>query len=189
MVKKVLVRFFSRLYSDEVFGYAAQISYYLLLSLFPFLVLLTYVLAKTQTLNLEQILQYLLDYDLAPAAAIEVMESVIEDLRIPTGMLSFYVIVVLWCASRGIRAIMNGIHMAFRTHEPRGIVVSFLRSFFYTLAFAVILISYMLLVLFGDLIFSWLIRTFHLAILGNHVFSLIRYLFPIVLMYVIYILL
>ena len=189
MAKQVLFKLISRFRYDDINGYAAQISFYLLLSLFPFLILLAAVLARTQVLDLSQLLVYLRDYDIIPPAALDLVESVFQDLRIPTGTLSFYVIIVLWCASRGIRAIMNGIHMAFRTRESRGIVATFLRSFFYTIAFALLLILFMALVLFGDFLFSWLLKTFRLEILENWLFSLARSLIPILFMYVICLLL
>ena len=189
MAKQVLFKLISRFRYDDINGYAAQISFYLLLSLFPFLILLAAVLARTQVLDLSQLLVYLRDYDIIPPAALDLVESVFQGLRIPTGTLSFYVIIVLWCASRGIRAIMNGIHMAFRTRESRGIVATFLRSFFYTIAFALLLILFMALVLFGDFLFSWLLKTFRLEILENWLFSLARSLIPILFMYVICLLL
>ena len=189
MVKQVIFKLISRFRYDDINGYAAQISFYLLLSLFPFLILLTVGLTQTRILDLPQVLAHLRAYDIFPAAALDLVESVIQDLRIPTGALSFYIIIVLWCASRGIRAIMNGIHMAFRTRDSHGLIASFLRSFFYTLAFAVLLISFMALVLFGDFLFSWLTQTFALHFLESWGVSLARYIIPILFMYVIYMLL
>ena len=187
MCKQVLFKLISRFRYDDISGYAAQISFFLLLSLFPFIILLTVVLAQTHILDITQLFSFLREYDAFPPDALDFIEEVVQNLKIPTATLSFFTIVVIWCASRGVRAIMNGIHMAFRTRDSHGIVVKFLRSFFYTLTFAVMIVLLIVLILFGDFLFAWLQQIFRLPL--PRLVNLGRYLIPSFFLLCLYLLL
>ncbi len=186
MLKQLIYKLIPRFRYDDITAYAAQVSFYMLLSLFPLLILLATVLAQTDLLNIEQVLQMLRSSNLFPDVAISVIESTLTELELPTGSISFYIIVVIWSASRGIRAVMNGIHMAFRTREAHNLFLRFLLSFFYTICFVLMLVLFAVLVVFGDSLFNWLSSLFKLSFLVSGLVRLIRYLIPLGFMLVLY---
>ena len=189
MFKQLLEKLVLRLRYDDITAYAAQISFYLLLSLFPLLILLATALTQTDWINMEQLLQMLRSSNLFPNMALSVVEDTFSELQLPTGSLSFYIIVVIWSASRGIRAVMNGIHMPFRTREAHGIILRFFLSVFYTICFVIMMVLFAILVVFGDGLFTWLSSVFRIAFLVSGLVRLIRYLIPLGFMLILYTLL
>ena len=189
MFKQLLEKLVLRLRYDDITAYAAQISFYLLLSLFPLLILLATALTQTDWINMEQLLQMLRSSNLFPDMALSVVEDTFSELQLPTGSLSFYIIVVIWSASRGIRAVMNGIHMPFRTREAHGIILRFFLSVFYTICFVIMMVLFAILVVFGDGLFTWLSSVFRISFLVSGLVRLIRYLIPLGFMLILYTLL
>ena len=189
MFKQLLEKLVLRLRYDDITAYAAQISFYLLISLFPLLILLATALTQTDWINMEQLLQMLRSSNLFPDMALSVVEDTFFELQLPTGSLSFYIIVVIWSASRGIRAVMNGIHMPFRTREAHGIILRFFLSVFYTICFVIMMVLFAILVVFGDGLFTWLSSVFRISFLVSGLVRLIRYLIPLGFMLILYTLL
>ena len=189
MFKLLLNKINPRFRNDDVTAYAAQISFYLLLSLFPLMILLAAVFVRTKLINLDQFFQMLRSSNMFPDIAITVVESTLKELEIPTRSISFYIIIVIWSASRGIRAIMNGIHLAFRTREAHNLLLRFFLSFFYTIFFVMLLVIFVVFVLFGDSLFSWFSSVFKLLFLVSGLVRLIRYLIPLGFMLILYTLL
>lgn len=189
MFKQIIYKLIPRIRFDDITGYAAQISFYLLLSLFPLLILLAAILAQTNLIDISQLLQMLRGTNIFPEVALNLVETTLNELTVPTASISFYIIVVLWSASRGTRAVMNGIHMTFRTREAHNVFARFFLSLLYTLCFVLVIVLFAVLVVFGDALFSWLASTFHLFFLMSSVFSLIRHLVPLAFMLILYTLL
>ena len=115
MLKQILFKLIPRIRYDDMSAYAAQISFYLLMSLFPLLILLVTALTQMQLLDVTQLMEVLRRTNIFPDAALSVIEEVLGGVTMPSSSIPFYILVVLWSASRGTRAIMNGVHMAFRT--------------------------------------------------------------------------
>jgi membrane protein len=153
------------------------------------MILFAAIISQTSLFNLEQFFQMLKNSNLFPDMAIMVIESTLTELKLPTSSISFYIIVVIWSASRGIRAVMNGIHMAFRTREAHNLFLRFLLSFFYTICFVFLLVLFTVLVLFGDSLFTWLSSVFNLSFLVSSLVRIIRYLIPLGFMLILYTLL
>lgn len=189
MLKHLIFKLIPRLRFDDITAYAAQISFYLLLSLFPFLILLVTVLAQTHLIDVNQLMDMMHNTNIFPEIALRLIEDTFTGLTMPTASISFYIIVVIWSASRGIRAVMNGIHMAFRTKEAHNFVVRFLLSLFYTVCFVLMIVLFIALVVFGDSLFSWLSSSFHLFFLMSGIMRLVRYLIPLAFMLFLYTLL
>ena len=189
MLKQLIYKLIPRIRYDDISAYAAQISFYLLLSLFPFLILLATALTQTKLIDIEQLLEMLRGSKIFPDVALSVVEDTFLGVTMPGASISFYIIVVLWSASRGIRAVMNGIHMAFRTREAHNIVIRFLLSCFYTICFVLVVVLFASLVVFGDSLFSWLSSTFHLFFLMSGIVKLLRSLIPLGFTLLLYVLL
>ncbi len=189
MLKQILFKLIPRIRYDDMSAYAAQISFYLLMSLFPLLILLVTALTQMQLLDVTQLMEVLRRTNIFPDAALSVIEEVLGGVTMPSSSIPFYILVVLWSASRGTRAIMNGVHMAFRTREAHNIIVRFLLSLFYTVCFVVVVVLFAALVVFGDALFSWLSSTFHWFFLMSGVVQVIRYLVPLGFLIIIYTLL
>ena len=84
MFKELLLRMFRRLRHDDSTAYAAQITFYIVLSLFPFLLLLTNILSRLDfaSFDLESIFDMLRSSYVIPSAAIDVIETVFSEIRL-----------------------------------------------------------------------------------------------------------
>ncbi|GGN53999.1 YihY/virulence factor BrkB family protein [Oceanobacillus indicireducens] len=155
----VLKEFYERMEKVDVFGLAAQLAYFFLLSLFPFLLFL-FNLIGYFSLNEEVILQTIVDY--APPQVYDLIESNIESmLQIQSGgLLSVGIIGTLWAASNGVNAVRKALNRAYEIKPKRIFIIYRLLSILLTIGMFFVVIVALLLPVFGKMIgeyfFSWL---------------------------------
>lgn len=186
MLKQLFFKFLQRLRYDNIIGYAAQISFFLLVSLIPFLVLLMAALSRVEVVSLNFIAESLKQFEIFPEAFFNLIESSIIGVTMPSSTIPFYIFVVLWFASRGIRSIMNGIQMTFRTSETKNIIKHFLVSFLFTVAFILLLILFMVFIIFGDALSAFLSEKLHWSFLVEMVIKILRNIIPVFFLFIIY---
>ncbi|MBQ1367701.1 MAG: YihY/virulence factor BrkB family protein [Firmicutes bacterium] len=186
MIKIITFKFIKRLRTDDFMGYAAQISFYLLVSLIPLLIMMTALLGGSRIVELEMLLEILGDTHIFPASTLTMIDTMFQGVTLPTQSIPIYVILVIWFASRGIRAIMNAIHMTFRTRNSFSIPRHFLLSFFYTICFVLMIVLFVILIIFGDRLFTFLYQTFQKQIFISMIVRLIRYVIPLLFLLVFY---
>ena len=186
MIKQVFLKFVKRLRNDDFMGYAAQISFYLLVSLIPLLIMLAAFLGGSGIIDLGDLLEMLRSTKIFPDSTLTMVDSMFQGVTLPKQSIPVYIVLVIWFASRGIRAIMNAIHMTFRTRNSFSIPRHFLLSFFYTICFVLMIVLFMVLIVFGDRLFTFLSNTFHEQIFVSVIVTLIRYFIPLFMLLVFY---
>lgn len=155
----VLKEFYARMEKVDVFGLAAQLAYFFLLSLFPFLLFL-FNLIGYFSLDEEVILQTIVNY--APPQVYDLIESNIESmLQIQSGgLLSVGIIGTLWAASNGVNAVRKALNRAYEIKPKRIFIIYRLLSILLTIGMFFVVIVALLLPVFGKMIgeyfFSWL---------------------------------
>jgi membrane protein len=127
---------------------AAELSYYFLLSLFPFLIFLlsfTAYLPISPNDVLGMIEQY------APGDVSSMLESNIKDIlnNRNGGLLSFGIIAALWSASNGLNAIVRSFNVAYEVEENRSFLIVRLTSILLTVAMVITILIALLLPVFG----------------------------------------
>ena len=186
MIKKVTFKFIKRLRTDDFMGYAAQISFYLLVSLIPLLIMLAALLSGSRLIDLGTLLDMLRDTRILPASTVTMIETMFQGVTLPSQSIPIYVVLVIWFASRGIRAIMNAIHMTFRTRSSFSLPRHFMLSFFYTICFVLMIMLFVILIIFGDRLSNFLYETFKKQIFISMIVRLIRYMVPLLFLLVFY---
>lgn len=151
--------FYVRMEKVDVFGLAAQLAYFFLLSLFPFLLFL-FNLIGYFPLDEEIILRLIVDY--APPQVYELIESNIESLLNTQngGLLSIGIIGTLWAASNGVNAITKALNRAYGIRPRRIFLVYRLLSIAFTIGMFFIVIIALLLPLFGRMIGEYITSWF-----------------------------
>src|SRR5437868_454490 len=137
---------------DDIFGRAAQLSYYFLLALFPLLLFLTSLLgyfAQAGTQLRAELLNYL--GAVVPAQARTLINTTVDEVSRASGggKLSFGLLAALWAASNGMGAISDALNAAYNVKETRPWWKQRLVAIGLTLALAVLIISALVLVLYG----------------------------------------
>src|SRR5947208_4530259 len=137
---------------DDIFGRAAQLSYYFLLALFPLLLFLTSLLgyfAQAGTELRAELLHYL--GTVVPAQASTLINTTIDEVSKSAGggKLSFGLLAALWAASNGMGAICAALNVAYEVKETRSWWKVRLVAVALTIALSVLILSALLLVLCG----------------------------------------
>ena len=128
--------------------HAANTGYFLILSLFPALVLILSVLSYT-TLDVHNLLGFL--EGLIPAALLPEAEFLIFNTYENTTktVVGISAVTALWSASRGIYGLIKGLNVVYRVPENRGYFQVRLISMAYTFLFLLVLILTLVLHVFG----------------------------------------
>ena len=108
-----------RCYVDASFDAAAQVSFYFVLSLFPFLLMLAGLLGwLPTTTRWEEFATWLANY--LPSRTQHTMLTIMLDLsRSYRSFLSFGLLLTIWSASTGFLSLMNALSQAYGTKDRR----------------------------------------------------------------------
>ncbi len=108
--------------SDDALGLAAQLAYYLVLALFPFILFLVAVL---DTFSNPEFARYILDYlrQVLPEQVFGIIDDYVgqflgDDNSAP-GLLSLGILGTIWAASGAFSAIINALNKAYDVEETR----------------------------------------------------------------------
>jgi len=137
--------------ADDVWGYAAQLAYYFLFSLFPFFIFLAALLAYIPIPDLlEQVMALLGEF--LPATVLDmVQDNVLELVTQPRGgLLSFGILLALWIAASGIAAMTDSLNRAYGVREGRPFWKVRLIAVLLTIGLAALLLASMALLIFGS---------------------------------------
>lgn len=145
----------SRLWEDEVFVFAAQASFYIIIAAIPFLMLFMEILKFFIPVTQAEAVGFIRTF--VPAGLLGFVEMIIGELfSKSTTVLSITGITALWSASRGMAAIERGVKKVYKTHKDRFFMVDIAFSLLYTFFFVAALVATLLLMVFGGTIFSFL---------------------------------
>ena len=145
-------RIISRINDDEVFGRAAQLSYYFLLALFPLLLVLINLLgylAQEGTGFRLKLISYLAA--VMPSSAVTLVRTTLDEISASSGSgkLSLGLLAALWAASNGMGAISQTLNTAYNVRETRSWWKVRLVSVLLTIALAILIIAALAIVLYG----------------------------------------
>ncbi|NRG43146.1 YihY/virulence factor BrkB family protein [Bacillus sp. CRN 9] len=136
-----------RVQRDDVFGIAAQLAYFFLLSLFPLLIVLIAVLPYLPFTQ-EDIFSIVRDF--APEESMNLIENSINELSKRNGtLLSFGIIATLWSASNGINAIVRAFNRAYDVPESRSFLIARGVAILLTISMIFVFVVALLLPVFG----------------------------------------
>ena len=156
-------RVWAEIQNDNVFGRAAELSYYFLLALFPFLIFLTSVIGLvlgSGTGTRHTLFQYLAR--IMPPSAFQLIENTMIEVSSASGggKLSFGILAALWAASNGLGAITESLNTAYDLKETRAWWKQRLTAIGLTMALSVLIIGALVLVVAGGKIAEWLAATY-----------------------------
>lgn len=153
MVRKIKVfrlikDFIKKATEDSLPAYAAQATFFVLLSFFPFLILLVMVLSKVSFMKTNIILHIL---DFAPEQLDDYILYMVNDILFSNSN-SFTIITVLvtiWSSAKGIQALTYGLNKIYKVEKTKNYIFIRLVSAIYTLIFMLICIAIMVVYIFG----------------------------------------
>ncbi|MCP4573762.1 MAG: YihY/virulence factor BrkB family protein [bacterium] len=146
-----LVRLQREIGYDDVMGMAAQIAFYTMLALFPFLI---FLLSLISTFPLGEALQpellAALETQMPPESA-QYVTNIVMDLlpQSNRGLLSFGLLASLWGASMAVGALITTINRAYNIRPRRNLVTQKVLSIVLTLALSGLWLISMTIILVG----------------------------------------
>ena len=132
---------------------AAQASFWILISLIPFLM---FALTLLQTVRFEDTTLLFAFVKLLPSPVNAMLQELFSTLRAPSGLLSATVVLCVWSASNGMQALIKGLYAVFDIGHKPGFIRMRATAIFYTLAFAAVLLLSLGVLFFGDRLFTQL---------------------------------
>jgi membrane protein len=172
---------------DDALGLAAQLAYYLILALFPFILVLVSLLG---IFGSEELASIVLDYfrRVTPQEVYELIETYTEDIitgraKSP-GLLSFGILFTIWSASGAFAALINALNRAYDVQETRpfwkvrGIAVLM------TFGLSVLILLGVLLMVFGPSIGEAIANVFGLRETFEMVWNIVRW--PVALLLLVF---
>jgi len=136
MIKKVLIfttKLINKTMSDNIFALGAQLSYYMILSVFPFL-----IMAISLLCGYSEYIYTILD-SLSGVLPGEVHRIIFNALKYSVTScskpyLTTSMLIILWSATSGSAAIINGINVAYGFSTKKNFLFLRLRGILFTLA-------------------------------------------------------
>ncbi len=134
---------------DRVGVYTAQASFFIILSIFPFALLVLNLLAHTAFD--ESYVIYLINTYI-PHSMNPILIQIVNELyaNVSGTLVSITAIVTVWTASKGVLSVMYGIYEIFNLHRGRNYFISRFVSMFYTVLFMLITAISLTLLVFGN---------------------------------------
>ncbi len=183
---RTLKRTFQEFQKDDITSIAAGLAYYLILALFPFLLMLVSLISLLGDPELAStILGYL--QRVMPAPAFELIDQYIRPVvrgeNPAPGLFSFGILGTIWAASGAFSAFMNALNKAYDIEETRpfwkvkGIAVLM------TLGISVVILLGVLLLVFGEPIGIAISRFFGLDEIFIFVWEIARW--PVALLFMV----
>lgn len=157
--RELCKRVWHEIWDDRVFGRAAELSYYFLLALVPFLIFLTSIIGivlGSGTGARHALFRYLAR--IMPPSAFELIDNTMLEIATASsgGKLSFGLLAALWVASNGMGAITESLNTAYDLKETRSWWRQRLVAIGLTVALSVLIIFALVLVVAGGRISEWL---------------------------------
>lgn len=145
-------RVWSEVQQDNVFGRAAELSYYFLLALFPFLIFITStigIVLGSGTGTRHTLFDYLAR--IMPPSAYQLLSNTMLEVSTASGggKISFGILAALWAASNGLTAITESLNTAYDLKEGRPWWRQRLTAIGLTAALSVLIILALVLVVAG----------------------------------------
>ncbi|WP_373895361.1 YihY/virulence factor BrkB family protein [Virgibacillus natechei] len=177
---------YQRIMNDDIMGLAAQLAYFFLLSLFPFLLFLL-TLVGYLPIEEQRVIEAITNY--APAQITDLINTNISQLinQQNGGLLSIGIIGTLWAASNAINAITKALNKAYEVEEDRMFIVSRLIAIVLTIAMIIVICTAFLLPVFGQVIGEYIFSLFGLSEGFLTVWEAIRWLVSSLIFFVVFV--
>jgi len=172
-----------RFKDDDLTGMSAQITYYLILAFFPFLIFLINLLSFTH-LSSELLITGF--HKLIP----DEIGDLVKDIVVQTlqnkskTLLSLGIVGSLWATSQGIFSIMRGLNKAYDIEESRKFIQLNLVALISTVGVIVMIMLSLIMIVFGKIIGIYVFGLVGAMDLFDIIWSLLRYFIPSVLMFI-----
>ena len=156
--KKRMLDFAKSLGSANIGTYASSIAFFFFLSMIPIIILLCALLPH---LGLEQGYLTNLLTGVMPEIAESLVKKIIADAYSKSAaLLPISLLALIWASSAGVLAMIRGLNVIYKAEDHRNYLVLCLVSILYTIVLLLIFLSLLFVLVFGDLIRTYVEMNF-----------------------------
>ncbi len=150
-IDKYKIKKISRKFSiGEINSKAAEMSFFLLLSLFPFVMFTISSIVYIPILHLNKYISFF--ENLMPESAfmivLTIMNSAIDNKSKSLVIVSFFL--TIWSSSRAVRAIIKGANRSYKVEETRSYIKVTIIGLLFTICILLLIFSSMIFLVFGE---------------------------------------
>jgi membrane protein len=185
-LKDFLEKMYCRYEDDEVPAMGAQLTYYLILSFFPFLIFIISLISFTDISAQDAI--NTITRVLPKMSNKMIMDTFEEIQKSRSGsLLSIGILATIWSASSGINAIMKALNKAYDVEENRPFWKVQGLSIIFTITLAIVIIFSLFMLIFGKLFGEMIYEFVYLPGSFETVWRFAQYIIPLSIMAVAFI--
>lgn len=139
----------NKLSKDNISGYSSQSCFFIILSFFPFIMLLL-TLIKFIPVKYETIISIL--EKMTPVQIHKFIDDIVIEIfeKSSLTLTSITAIATLWASGKGFMSLMQGLNTIYGIKETRHFILQRLIATFYTFIFMIILILSLFILVFGN---------------------------------------
>lgn len=177
---------YCRYQDDEVGALGAQMTYYLILAFFPFLIFLMTIVSYTSVTASDILSNF---SNIVARDTFTVIQSFIEGVLESknTTLLSFGMVGTLWAASAGVMAIIKALNKAYDEAEDRPFWKVRGISLLFTLAMGIVFLLAFVLLIFGQGISEHVFRWLQFPDNFDMLWNLFKFFIPLITMFIVFI--
>lgn len=182
---EAFIYFIIKINNDDIFALGAQLAYYLMLSFFPFLIFLMTIIGFSK-LNSAEILDGL--RAILPTNVFILIDTIVVDIveTQSAGLLGASIILTIWSASSGFRAVIKGLNKAYDINEKRSFIKRAIVGMIFTLALVTIIIATLAMLVFGELIGGYIVKIVPFEEAVRIIWNISRYLIVVAMMVLVF---
>jgi len=176
LLKDIYVRFMN----DDLLSIGAQASFFLLFSLFPFLIFLIVLITYMPMVNFQDSIQVLAAF--MPANAYLILRDIVNQTiaNRSVTLLSFGMLSALWSSASGVTSLIRGINRAYDQEETRPSWKITAVSLYFTLELAAAITFSLILIVFGKILGTQLFHFLGFSDVSLKVWSYVGYIITLV---------
>jgi membrane protein len=172
---------------DHVSSFAGHAALFLLMSIFPMAMFCISIFSYLP-IDIGRLTQYLLT--IIPEGSLPLVNQILAEAYAgsTTIMTSFTMLVMLFCASKGVYAVIIGMNAVYGIRETRGTMLLYALAAAYVVIFFAAIGLMMILIVLGNNIFNWLLQFVPGMIAFDRLFRYGKYLCMLVFLLVFFLL-
>ncbi len=152
-----------RCFADEITVYSAQASFYIIISVFPFVMLLMSLVGFIVPISSETVVDWI--NTICPDAIKPTVIALANELfEKSISIISVTALTAMWSASRGIAALERGVKRVYKTKKGSNFIIDGLMSILYTFMFMALVFVTLILQVFGNLIGELMYKYIHFSL-------------------------
>lgn len=139
---------FKKLDEDHINEYSAECAFFTILSFIPFII---FFLSLIQFTNVDRETIYFWIQQVVPTSMFRMIEGIIDEVYSKSvGTVSIAVIFALWSASKSFYYLSKGLRTIYKSQKPNTNILTRIEGAFYTLVFVISIITFLVIMVFGN---------------------------------------